>query len=147
MKIKDIMSRNIISCNSNSTIYDVAKLMREYNIGIIPIIDEDLMGVITDRDIVIKCVYNNDPSIKSYISDNIISIEEDKEMESALKLMKEKKVKRLIVTKEKEIVGILSLSDIIKNSNSKEIINTIKSIYEIKDNMFNENSLVDSFYL
>ena len=147
MKIKDIMSRNIINCNLNSTVYDVAKLMKEYNIGIIPIIDEDLMGVITDRDIVIKCVYNNDPSIKSYISDNIISIEEDKEIESALKLMKEKKVKRLIVTKEKEIVGILSLSDIIKNSNSKEIINTIKSIYGIKDNMFNENSLVDSFYL
>lgn len=147
MIIKDIMSKNIISCKSNSNIYDVAKLMKEYNIGFIPIIDNNLIGVITDRDIVIKCIYNNDINIKSYISNNIISIDENKNIKNALNLMKGKKIKRLIVTKEKEIVGILSLSDILNNSNDNEIINTIKSIYEIKDNKLNKNSEIDEFYL
>ena len=147
MIIKNIMSKNIISCKSNSTIYDVAKLMKKYNIGFIPIIDNDLIGVITDRDIVIKCIFNNDINIRSYISKNIISIDENDDIKNALNIMKNNKVKRLIITKEKEIVGILSLSDILNNSNDNKIINTIKSIYEIKDNKLNNNSEVDEFYL
>ncbi len=147
MKIKDIMSKKIISCKSNSTIYDVSKLMRRYNVGFIPVVDNDLIGVITDRDIVVKCLYNNDDTIKSYISDNIISIDEDDNIDNALKLMTDNKIKRLIVTKEKEIVGILSLSDLLNNSNNINIIDTIKSIYEIKNNNFNDNPEVDEFYL
>lgn len=145
MKIKDIMSKKIISCNSNSTVYDVAKLMKRNNIGFIPIIDDRLIGVITDRDIVIKCLFNNDIFIKSYISDNVISIDEDEDIEESLKLMKDNKIKRLIVKRKKEIVGILSLSDIL-NSNIS-VIDTIKSIYEIKDNVFNDNPEIDEYYL
>lgn len=147
MKIKDIMSKNIISCKLDSTIYDVAKLMKKYNIGFIPIIDNGLKGVITDRDIVIKCIYNKDINIKSYINNNVISIDEDKDINNALKIMSKYKIKRLIVTKEKEIVGILSLSDILNYNNSNEIINTIKSIYELKDNYINNNNEIDDFYL
>lgn len=146
MKIKDIMSKNIISSKSNSTINDISKLMKKYNIGFIPIIDDKLIGVITDRDIVIKCIFNNDYNIKSYINRNIITIEENNNIEDALKLMSTNKIKRLIVTKEKEIVGILSLSDIL-NTNIDNIINTIKSIYEIKDNKFNNNPEIDEFNL
>ena len=147
MKIKDIMSKNIISCKLDSTIYDVAKLMKKYNIGFIPIIDNGLKGIITDRDIVIKCIYNKDINIKSYINNNVISIDEDKDINNALKIMSKYKIKRLIVTKEKEIVGILSLSDILNYNNSNEIINTIKSIYELKDNYINNNNEIDDFYL
>lgn len=147
MKIKDIMSKNIISCKSNSTINDISKLMKKYNIGFIPIIDDKLIGVITDRDIVIKCIFNNDSNIKSYINRNIITIEENKNIEDALKLMSTSKIKRLIVTKEKEIVGILSLSDILNTNLDNIIINTVKSIYEIKDNKLNNNPEIDEFYL
>lgn len=145
--IKDIMSKKIISCKSNSTIYDVAKLMKKYNIGFIPVIDDKLLGVITDRDIVIKCLFNNDTNIKSYINTNIICIDENEEIKSALKLMSKNKIKRLIVTNKKEIVGILSLSDILNSNLDNEIINTIKSIYEIKDNKLNINSEIDEYYL
>lgn len=141
------MSKNIISCKSNSTINDISKLMKKYNIGFIPIIDDKLIGVITDRDIVIKCIFNNDSNIKSYINRNIITIEENKNIEDALKLMSTSKIKRLIVTKEKEIVGILSLSDILNTNLDNIIINTVKSIYEIKDNKLNNNPEIDEFYL
>lgn len=145
--IKDIMSKKIISCKSNSTIYDVAKLMKKYNIGFIPVIDDKLLGVITDRDIVVKCLFNNDIFIKSYINTNIISIDENDSIINALKLMNKFKIKRLIVTNKKEIVGILSLSDILNYNLDNGILNTIKSIYEIKDNKLNDNPEVDEFYL
>ena len=147
MKTKDIMSKNIISCKLDSTIYDVANLMKKYNIGFIPIIDNGLKGVITDRDLVSKCIYNQDINIKSYINNNVISIDEDKDINNALKIMSKYKIKRLIVTKEKEIVGILSLSDILNYSNNNELFNTIKSIYELKDNYINNNNEIDDFYL
>lgn len=147
MNIENIMTKNIISCKSDSTIYDIAKLMKRYNIGFIPIIDNDLKGVITDRDIVIKCLYNNDININSYINDNVICIDYNKNISSALNLMSKYKIKRLIVTKEKEIVGILSLSDILNYSNNNKTIDVLKNIYELKDNKLNNNSKIDDFYL
>lgn len=147
MKIKDIMSKNIISCKSNSTINDISKLMKKYNIGFIPIIDDTIKGVITDRDIVVKCIYNNDSIIKSYISKKIICIDEQDNIGNALLLMKKYKVQRLIVTKEKEIVGVLSLSDILNHSDNNKLIETIKSIYELKDNSLNNCAEIDEFYL
>lgn len=147
MKIENIMTKNIISCKLDSTIYDVSILMKKYNIGFIPIIDNGLKGVITDRDIVIKCLYNNDINIKSYINNNIIYIDYNKNIFDALNLMSINKIKRLIVTKKKEIVGILSLSDILNYSNDNKIIDALKSIYELKDNKLNNNSKIDEFYL
>ena len=147
MKVMDIMTKNIISCKSDSTIYDVAKLVKEYNIGFIPIIDNDLIEVITDRDIVINSSYSNDYNILGYINNNIIYINDDKDINEALYLMGKYKIKRLMVKDEKEIVGILSLSDILNKGNDKDIINTIKSIYEIIDNNINDNNEIDDFYL
>ena len=146
MKIKEIMSKNIISCKSNSTIYEIANLMKKHNIGFIQIIEKSLKGVITDRDIVVKCLSNNDTFILPYINTNIITIEENKNIEEALNLMSKNKIKRLIITKEKEIVGILSLSDIINNTNINTL-NTIKNIFELKNNQLNKNPKIDEFYL
>ena len=78
---------------------------------------------------------------------NIISIDENDSIINALKLMNKFKIKRLIVTNKKEIVGILSLSDILNYNLDNGILNTIKSIYEIKDNKLNDNPEVDEFYL
>ena len=60
--------------------------------------------------------------------------------------MSKNKIKRLIITKEKEIVGILSLSDIINNTNINTL-NTIKNIFELKNNQLNKNPKIDEFYL
>lgn len=147
MKIKDIMSKSIVSCNSNSTIYEVADMMKKYNIGFIPIIDNNIKGVITDRDIVIKCLYNKDKNILPYINQNIISIEENEEINNALKLMQQHKIKRLIITKDKKTSGILSLSDILTYYNNNNILDCIKTIYEISNHIQNKNNEIDDFYL
>ena len=150
MKIEEIMSKNLITCSSNCSIYEISKLMKKENIGFIPVIDKDLIGVITDRDIVIKTVYNKDfnSPIKPYINNNIISIETDKNVYNALELMSKNKIKRLIVTKNTKLVGILSLSDILNiDIDSNKLIECIKIIYELKNNSQNKNIKIDEFYL
>lgn len=150
MKIKDIMSKRIISCNINSNIFEVAQLMKKHNIGFIPIIDNEIKGVITDRDIIIKAIANKDydTNIKPYINEFVISIDENKDISYALRLMSKHKIKRLIITNNNKLSGILSLSDII-NSNlfEQEIIKCIKNIYTLIDNNKLFNNEIDDFYL
>lgn len=143
MKVKDIMSESIISCSLDASIYEVASLMQEYNIGFIVI--DDLKGVITDRDL-IKPLLNHDDKIKNYISSKVITINEDDSIMSALKLMGKHKIKRLVVVN-KGIVGVLSLSDIINHVDDNLIIKTIKEIWSIHDNKNEKSSHIDEFYL
>ena len=73
--IREIMTYNIISGNKDNTFKDISSLMKEHNIGFIPIKDKDeYIGVITDRDIclAIPTIDNVNDSIKSYITNNII---------------------------------------------------------------------------
>ena len=143
MKVKDIMSKNVITCKLDSTIYEVAKLMEKNNIGIIVI--EDLKGVITDRDL-IKPLINHDDKIEGYISNPVITVNEEESALNALKLMGKHKIKRLVVMN-KDIVGVLSLSDIINHVDDNLIIKTIKEIWSINDNKHEKSSEIDEFYL
>lgn len=150
MKIENIISKKLITSSPESNIFEIAKLMKENNIGFIPIVDKNLIGVITDRDIVIKAIYNKDfnSSIKPYINNNVISIEANKDILEALQLMSDNKIKRLIVTKNNKLVGVLSLSDILNSCKyDKEIISCLKSIWELSDNNPSENAEIDEFYL
>lgn len=150
MKIENIISKKLVTSNPESSIFEIAKLMKENNIGFIPIIDKTLIGVITDRDIVIKAIYNKDfnSPIKPYITNNIISIEADKDISEALQLMSSNKVKRLVVTKNNKLIGILSLSDILNSGKyDKEIISCLKNIWQLNNNNQNKNAEIDDFYL
>jgi len=150
MHIKDIMTRNIICAKKNSTIYEVSNLMKMYNIGFIPVKNNnEIIGVITDRDIVIKALTNKcniNSNIESYISRNIIYIDINKSIDEALNLMGENQIKRLIVKNGNESIGVLSLSDIINNYNNN-IISVLKRIWKIQNNNQDKNSEIDSFYL
>ncbi len=152
MMLENIMTKNIIVGNINNNIFEISKLMQDYNIGFIPIVENNkIVGVITDRDIVINCLSNNETSsnsIKSYITKNIINIDINKKIEDAIKLMGEKKIKRLIVTNNKKVKGIISLSDIINNyENDKLIIENFKKIYEITNNSDYFTTNINEFYL
>lgn len=148
--IKDIMSKKIIFSNIDSSIKDVSNLMKKNNIGFIPVKDNNkYVGVITDRDIClsIPTLKSINDSIKSYISNNIVSIEVNDTIRNALKLMGKYKVKRLLVKEKDNTVGVLSLSDILNYTNSNNLIDTYKNIFYIKDNRKEFTSEVDEFYL
>lgn len=148
--IKKIMSSKIISGTTNSSIKDISTLMKQNNIGFIPIKEKNkFIGVITDRDIclAIPTLKNLNDSIESYITNNVISIDINSNINEALNLMGKYKIKRLLVKEKDNIVGILSLSDILNYTNNTNIINTFKTIFYIHDNESSTIAEIDSFYL
>lgn len=148
MIIKDIMSSCIVMCDNNDSIYEVSILMKQNNIGFIPVFkDDEICGVITDRDIVVKCISNKcdiSDSINSYITHDVISIDLNKDITCALELMADKQVKRLIITKNNKPIGILSLSDIINSYNGK-IENYVQKIWKLTNNRCEKNTEIDNF--
>lgn len=152
MKIEDIMSKNIIIGNITNTISEISTLMKKYDIGFLPISDQKkIVGVITDRDIVVNALSNNcnqNDIIDKYIVKNLIVIEQDKKIEEAIKLMGDKKVRRIIVTKDNKMSGILSLADIINIKEYQDlIINNLQKIFEINRNDDLFKTEIDEFYL
>ena len=112
MEIKDLMSRNLIVGNINDSLSDLATIMRDNDIGFLPIVDNNkVCGVITDRDIVCKIIQNNDNSVKGYLN-NIISVNLSDNIYDVICVMKTNRIKRVCVTDNKKIVGIISISDI-----------------------------------
>ena len=151
MNINDIMSKKIIVGSTTNTLSEIAELMKKYDIGFIPIVDKNkLVGVITDRDIVINAISNNcsfNDLIDKYVVKNIISIEQNKFIDDALNLMALKKVKRLIVTDNNKISGILTLSDILGKYDNEILLDTFKQIFEINRNDDLFSTEIDEFYL
>ncbi|MEG0026247.1 MAG: CBS domain-containing protein [Bacilli bacterium] len=153
MKIENIMSREIIVGNITDSLYDIAILMKKYNIGFIPIAKgRQIIGVITDRDIVINAISNKvklDSCVADYMSLNIIAINKDDDILKALDIISFKKVKRLIVIDNNKVVGIVSLADLIKDDDisCKEFLNCFKKLWEIYDSVNLDDLEIDEFYL
>lgn len=152
MYVKDIMSKSLIIGSITNNLSEIATLMKKYDIGFLPISDQKkIVGVITDRDIVVNALSNNcnqNDIIDKYIVRNIISINQDEKIESAIKLMGEKKVRRLIITNNNKISGILSLADIITIKDYQDlIINNLQKIFEINRNDDLFKTEIDEFYL
>ncbi|MEI3529584.1 MAG: CBS domain-containing protein [Bacilli bacterium] len=149
MQAKDIMTTSVIVVDKEIDIFDIAKIMKENDIGFIPVSDKQkIIGVITDRDIVVKVLANKDTKIYNYISKDIITCNVDDNINTILTIMAESKVKRLLVVDDKKVVGIISLSDIINIdcSNQDKII-SIQSIWSISKNDQSHNLEIDEFYL
>lgn len=150
MKAQDIMSRNLIIMNDNTSISEVARIMKEKDIGFIPISnDNKIIGVITDRDIVVNAISNKcslDIPVKEYATKNVISVNIDDNVSKILNVMRKNKVKRVLVNDEHKLVGIVSFSDIL-NNNEFDILNTMKEIWSIKRNNDRYETEIDEFYL
>lgn len=129
MKIKDYMTKEIVCCDIEDNISTIAETMDSNNIGFIAVLSNDeIIGVITDRDIVIGPILDNEASIEDYINKNIISIDEDDNIITGLNLMKKNKINRLLVTKKGKYTGVLSISDLLTTNKTDEVINTLKEI-------------------
>ena len=114
-KIRDIMTDQVECCTLLDNIYEVAVKMKELNVGAIPIVDkEKLVGMITDRDIVVRGVAEKHPGstkVEDIMSDELITISSDATSREAIKLMSEHQIRRLPVVEGGKMVGIVSLGD------------------------------------
>lgn len=118
MKVSDVMTTEIETVQMNSTLEEVASIMKAENVGAVPVVDEDedLVGIITDRDIVVRCVAEGkdpgDTSVEEVLSHDLEIIEPDADLEEAAQLMADKQIHRLPVCQDGELVGMVSIGDV-----------------------------------
>ncbi|HEX7960434.1 MAG TPA: CBS domain-containing protein, partial [Terriglobales bacterium] len=118
MKVSEIMTRDPKTAQLDSTLEQIAALMKDEDVGAIPIVDDDdeLVGIVTDRDIVVRCVAEgkeaSDTTVEDILSEDLATIEPDADVQQAARLMADKQIRRLPVVQERELIGMVSIGDI-----------------------------------
>lgn len=121
MKISDIMTTNVATLEPQATVMDAAKVMQAHNIGSIPVCNKDhqLLGIVTDRDIIVRNIANDgDPrttKLDVLMTKQVVWAEPDMDINQAIQLMIQTKIRRLPVVKNMKLVGIIALGDLATN--------------------------------
>jgi CBS domain-containing protein len=118
MKVMDVMHAGAEWVTPSTPLKDVARKMRDLDIGAIPIGENDrLVGMVTDRDITCRAVANGADYSKMTAGDvmtkNIIFCRDTEDLDDALRIMEQRQVRRLpVINEKKRMVGMLSLGDV-----------------------------------
>jgi CBS domain-containing protein len=132
----DVMTKDVETINPNDSLRDAAERMRTLNVGPLPVCEGDtLMGIITDRDIVVRAVSQGmDPNttrVSEAMTDEVEYVYEDDDISTVVSKMKEAQVRRiLVVNHDKKLVGIIALGDLAEEMNTQEAGQTLESISE-----------------
>ena len=118
MKLKDIMSQNVIKIHPRESVAVAARLLANHNIGVLPVCDHDgkLCGVVTDRDLVTRCMAANRSPEQTRVQDvmtgRIISATPNMDVSVAAYLMGREQVRRLPVLDDGKLCGMVSVGDL-----------------------------------
>ena len=131
--VRDAMTQDPRSIGPSVSVVEAARLMREGDIGSLPITDDEkLVGMITDRDITTRVVAEAADSKMTSVGDvysrDLISVEPDKDLEEALRLMARHQVRRLPVVENGRLVGIIAQADIALRENEKKTGELVEAI-------------------
>jgi CBS domain-containing protein len=115
--IKDVMTSDVKACEPNTTVADAAKVMAKEDVGPVPIVEEGrLTGLVTDRDIVVRVVAEGrDPgstTVGEIASRDLVTVSPDDDLDTALKQLAQKQVRRIPVVEGDRLVGIVAQADI-----------------------------------
>jgi len=119
VRVAEYMSPEVRSIAATATIKDAGRLLQKLKVGSL-LVDDDrrYIGIITDTDLSRKAVARgldpNTTSVKSCMSKPVLTIEDDELLDTAGKLMKENGVRHLAVTEDRTIIGVLSVSDLLR---------------------------------
>ena len=115
--VKDIMTKALISVNLTTTVVQIAKMMEQGGIGAVLVKENDnLVGIITDRDFATKIAANNlpfDTLVEKIMSSPLISINHDEPISAAAQMMSNKKIRKLAVSENGTIVGLVTSTDLV----------------------------------
>ena len=137
---RDIMTSGAECASVNDTVTDAAKKMRDLGVGALPICGDDnrLAGMITDRDIVVKCVAEGHDTtsmkVSEYAGDEVVTIGADDSVEEALATMTKAGVRRLPVIDGHDLVGMVSQADIARNLPEEKVGDLVEAISSAPDN-------------
>ena len=135
MKVKDAMHKGVDWVSPDTPVSELAKLMRDHDVGAIPIGENDrLVGMVTDRDIVCKGLAQDNFNASSTTARDVMTAEihccrDDDDLAKAVRHMDELKVRRLpVINKSKRMVGILTLGDVSHSASADLLMACIKSV-------------------
>jgi len=115
--VKDIMTKALISVNPTTTAVQIAKMMEQGGIGAILVKENDnLVGIVTDRDFATKIAANNlpfDTPVEKIMSSPLITINHDESISAAAQMMSSKKIRKLAVSENGTIIGLVTSTDLV----------------------------------
>ena len=132
-KVKDIMTKNVVTIDVDKTVFEAAELMCTNGIGCLVITDKAVpVGIVTERDFLRRIVAKRasfDIKISEIMSRSLVTVNPDASIREAARIMSTNKIRRLPVLKENKLVGILVAADLArivgKKSASEEILEAI----------------------
>lgn len=115
--VNEIMTRNVESVTLKDNVYEVAVMMRDNNVGIIPVVDDQqhCIGLITDRDIVVRGLAEKRSgsfAVENVMSDRLVTGSSNMTADDAAQLMAKEQIRRLPIVDNGKLVGIVSMADL-----------------------------------
>jgi CBS domain-containing protein len=132
--IRELMTKNPRTVESGATVVDAARVMRDEDVGIVPVVEgEKLVGTVTDRDIAIRVAAEGKPpesvTVGEIASRELVTIDPQQDLEEALRLMARHQVRRLpVVEEDGKLVGIVAQADIARNASDEQTGDLVEDI-------------------
>jgi len=116
LKVRDIMTKNVAYINPKATVIEAAQLMQKHNVGSIPVCDQSgVIGIVTDRDIVVRNVaHGTNPqstSVQDVMTSKITTVNPEMDLNDLSNLMSREQVRRLPVVENNKLIGIVAIGD------------------------------------
>jgi CBS domain-containing protein len=116
-RVRDMMSTHVVCCAADTPLREVARRMRDEDIGDVVVTDGDqLRGIVTDRDIVVRCLAEHANLSKATIADcispDVVTVTPDASTKDAARMMAARSIRRLPVVEGGRPIGIVSLGDL-----------------------------------
>lgn len=124
-KVRNAMTPGVRAVAPTDSVTEAAQAMKEQDVGSLPVVEgERLVGIVTDRDIVVRAVAEGvDPrtaTVGDVTSGDLVTVEPDEDLDDALKLMAQHRIRRLPVVEDGRLVGVVAQADVALEANDKD---------------------------
>lgn len=131
--VRDAMTPNVRSAAPTDSLADAAQTMKQEDVGSLPVVEDDrLIGILTDRDIVLRAVAERvDPqsiNVGGVASRDLVTVEPEQDLDEALALMARHRVRRLPVVEDGRLVGMLAQADVAVEAKDKNVGGMLEEI-------------------
>jgi len=132
LKVEDVMVEDVISVSEKATVKEAAELMNQHEIGCLVVVkDNKPVGIVTETDmvkrVILKPIDPEKTKVKKIMSRPLVVISPQMNLEEASKIMRKRKIKKLPVIKKERLVGLITMTDIVRSPEvMKMMIRAIK---------------------
>ena len=132
--IREVMSSNPSAIDADKSVADAAKLMRDEDVGLAPVVEGDrLVGTLTDRDITVRVVAEGkDPqstTVREVASTDLVTVDPEQDLDEAVRLMAQHQVRRLpVVEEDGRLVGVVAQADVARQADDRQTGEVVERI-------------------